>query len=412
MCLSVLCLAGQRSRKTGKGGKIRKSLLYIGHNYHDKTGSTAFLQELLAERYAVEYVSCEPGAGKMEEALLRYKGRSFDVLVVFQLMPEVEALKKLLEFKHAVFFPMYDGSHSMSPYQWSLLRDFTIINFSLTLHLKLEEMGLSSRYIQYFPKPTEVDEYGDDKSVFFWQRITHLNAATVERLFANMDIRRFHIHKSIDPLHHFMDPSPGMMEKSTFSTWFETRKEMLDVMAKCSFYVSPREYEGIGMSFLEAMAMGRCVVAIDNPTMNEYISDGETGLLFKLQDVHPLAADLDVRKIQENARAFIAEGFKRFEGEKRQILDWVEADVRVDESRLASAVARSDAAVERRYPFAHVPIITIRKNSRRSDYALFGVIPLLRRIKSEAKTRTYLFGLFRIWPIPRMRTRHDGFSKR
>ena len=33
------------------------------------------------------------------------------------------------------------------------------------------------------------------------------------------------------------------------------------------------------MAFLEAMAMGKCVVAHDDATMNEYIVDGESGLL-------------------------------------------------------------------------------------------------------------------------------------
>ena len=34
------------------------------------------------------------------------------------------------------------------------------------------------------------------------------------------------------------------------------------------------------MAFLEAMAMGKCVVAHNDATMNEYIKDGVNGILF------------------------------------------------------------------------------------------------------------------------------------
>src|SRR6202012_2876394 len=37
--------------------------------------------------------------------------------------------------------------------------------------------------------------------------------------------------------------------------------------------------EGVGITFLEAMARGCAVVAYDAPTMNEYIESGKTGVL-------------------------------------------------------------------------------------------------------------------------------------
>ena len=46
------------------------------------------------------------------------------------------------------------------------------------------------------------------------------------------------------------------------------------------FFSLPRPAEGIGHSFIEAMALGHCVVAADRPTMNEYIRDGVNGLLY------------------------------------------------------------------------------------------------------------------------------------
>ena len=42
------------------------------------------------------------------------------------------------------------------------------------------------------------------------------------------------------------------------------------------------------MHFLEAMAMGKCVVAHDDATMNEYIKDGENGILFNAKEPKPV----------------------------------------------------------------------------------------------------------------------------
>lgn len=39
--------------------------------------------------------------------------------------------------------------------------------------------------------------------------------------------------------------------------------------------------KGIGMFFREAMAIGKCVVANNDATMNEYIKNGETALVAK-----------------------------------------------------------------------------------------------------------------------------------
>ena len=61
-------------------------------------------------------------------------------------------------------------------------------------------------------------------------------------------------------------------------------EEMTIDMLKSTIYIASRPYEGIGMSFLEAMADGRCVVAHDNTTHNEYIEHGKNGFLFDMEE--------------------------------------------------------------------------------------------------------------------------------
>lgn len=79
-------------------------------------------------------------------------------------MPPMSLLKRNIKFKNIAFFPMYDGVPPLTDYVWHEYTDCNIINFSKTLHEECRKRGLSSYYIQHFPKPTETTNYGDEKS--------------------------------------------------------------------------------------------------------------------------------------------------------------------------------------------------------------------------------------------------------
>ena len=57
-------------------------------------------------------------------------------------------------------------------------------------------------------------------------------------------------------------------------------EEYADLLGSCGLFAAPRRKEGIGLSFLDAMARGAFVLGYDSPTMNEYIRHAETGWLF------------------------------------------------------------------------------------------------------------------------------------
>jgi glycosyltransferase involved in cell wall biosynthesis len=80
------------------------------------------------------------------------------------------------------------------------------------------------------------------------------------------------------------------------------------------------------MSFLEAMALGRCVIALDMPTMNEYIRHGENGLLYDVDEPLPLPPmrEDEVRAMQEAARRSMAAGRVRWERDRQDICRWIE----------------------------------------------------------------------------------------
>lgn len=63
-------------------------------------------------------------------------------------------------------------------------------------------------------------------------------------------------------------------------SFWKSRQDYLRDLGKFQVYFAPRKYEGIGMTFLEAMAMGMCVIAENAPTANEYIISGRNGILY------------------------------------------------------------------------------------------------------------------------------------
>lgn len=355
----------------------KPKLLYIGHAYHNKTKSTQFLKDMLAEKYDVEIFDFDPYNDDINTHFLPLKGKEYEVAVIFQIMPHLDKLRKVINFKKSAFFPMYDGVPSREDPIWYEYKDTQIINFSKTLHEELHELGYSSRYVQFFPTPLEIANTGKTDSVFFWQRINPINAKTVEILLKNSNISHMHIHKVPDPQHEYIEPSEDNQWNITYSEWFDTRAEMQTKMQESAIYIAPRLYEGIGMSFLEAMAMGRCVIAPDNPTMNEYIKDGENGYLYDPQNPQPLTL-ANIRDIQQNTIRYIKEGYEKWEQEKYQILDWVEEKV------------KTNIKIPTKYEDNQVEIVT---------YKLFSVLPIIKVKQTRSSKKVYFLGILPLFEI-------------
>jgi hypothetical protein len=136
--------------KPNKSSPANK-LVYVGHSYHFKTNSTAFLIEYLKEYFNVEVVLDESWLGKPYPDL-SFVDDDYTGIVFFQNLPPHELVSRIKN-KNIIFFPMYDGSRLHDMDWWKKYDNLKIINFSNTLHQKLLDWKLNSIYIQYFPKP-------------------------------------------------------------------------------------------------------------------------------------------------------------------------------------------------------------------------------------------------------------------
>lgn len=368
---------------------MKKKLLYIHHAYHNKTKSTLFLINLLKTQYEVEFFSFDPYHKKFSVESL--KNKKFDVLVLFQIMPSIQDINNFIEYDHGVFFPMFDGVPQRKDLLWYEYKDFHIINFSRTLHEELTALGFDSHYFQYFPTPADNFNFGDDKSVFFWQRINQINIETLASVLVTDELKHIHLHKAVDPLQVFIEPSIKLAEKCSFSDWFEKKEELNTVIEQSALYFAPRILEGIGMSFLEAMAMGRCVIAPDKPTMSEYIVHNETGFLYDFEKPQKIKLG-NIQQIQKNAYEYIKKGYQEWEKKKDTILDLLELPVQ-------QSVKKKHFGNQLRILGFRIPFIEVKDFCYKKKYMLLKKIPLAKKLYITNGYKFYLFGLILFFTI-------------
>ena len=191
---------------------------------------------------------------------------------------------------------MYDNEWG-SYWQWRRIAwsGMGVISFCDKVSKHARRCGVKNILdVRYFPDPESLPQTkGDPMRVFLWER------GEIDRYFAE----------------RLFPPSEGYVLDVKGADGFLSRDAYLERMSNCGIVIAPRRKEGIGMAFLEAMAMGKCVVAHNDATMNEYIKDGENGILFNIDDPRPISAAA-VLRVLGNVGKSVAELRAR----------WVEAD--------------------------------------------------------------------------------------
>ena len=282
---------------------------YVGHKFHKKTRSNSFFLDFLKSLGTVEeYYSSPDEPGSADDAMIGQLAASdFDCYVFWQTEYIAEKLIPL-GLGRFVIAPMYDGAAGRPAEFWRQFADAQFISFSRVHHEELQRCGCRTAYFQYFPEPDTSRSYdfAEPLSAFFWERRPghEPTLRRVVKLCHEVGIASLHLHAAPDleqGLGQRLDrPETFVMNdvRVTTSTWFDDRSELDMLAERAQFFFAPRALEGIGLSFLEAMARGQIVIAPDNPTMNEYIRHRTSGLLYDFSDV-----DIDWRLTPESMHA-------------------------------------------------------------------------------------------------------------
>lgn len=383
------------------------TLLYIGHAFHTQTKSTDFLQEMLRSTYEVRRFLFDPFT---DDPLTHFRplyGSRFDVAVLFQVMPDLDRLRAHVNLGKCVFVPMFDYLPPLEDPIWETYRQALIICFSSTLYDALLERGYHARFIQYFPPVPPLMSKGNPRKVFFWQRVNAISLDTITTLFRNIPLDSIHHHKALDPGFYERPVLTNPPCPVTESRWFPRKADLIRTIESAAIYMAPRLYEGIGMSFLEAMAMGRCVVAPDNPTMSEYIEHGKTGILYDPTTPMPLEP-FDVPAIQRAARMFAETGRHEWEEHQFDILKWIRewhpVPSKVRHSTLPIATLRKTQTTSVFWFLGFLPVLRVSAGAGIVVYWLFCFLPLLVKRKRETDVSFWLLGIVRLW---RSEVRHE-----
>ncbi len=283
----------------------------IGHSYHAVTGSSAFFKDILTQHTELaEYLDDSWRGGKPVDPREVAAG-SYERIFVWQLTDIALALASLVP-ERVVFIPMWDSCSSLKQEFWVGLGQTRILSFCWSLHQRLREWNLDSYHTQYFPDPDKFQTVTDFSSLrgYLWQRRKQIGWREVRKLTGDYRWEKFWLHMGLDPTYGECEP-PSISETQRFNIemthFFPTPEAAQETLCAANVFFASRLEEGIGMSFLEALARGQCVLAPDTPTMSEYITNGVNGILYD-PDTLPEQSLSCAGTMGSNARSYIEAG--------------------------------------------------------------------------------------------------------
>lgn len=205
-----------------------------------------------------------------------------DVLILWQFLMSPEQIDSY-KVKNVVIIPMYDACPHTLDF-WAPFKKYKFFCFSKTFYDFLNSNGFKCLYSQYYMKPSAKQALISVKNIqnaFFWERYNKLTWNTVKHVVEKLPIKHLHYHTGLAQNENIKPTDDEIKKYSiTFTTWFENKADMDQILDSTGLYIAPRLSEGIGLSFIEAIARGNFLCAFDAPTMNEYITDGKDGILF------------------------------------------------------------------------------------------------------------------------------------
>jgi hypothetical protein len=288
---------------------------FLTHPHHRFTQSFDWLYQALGMEVRILYGD----SSTLESYLPSLASDPPRLLILFQL----ENLAAWAScFCPVLIFPMHDFTRLTPDSYLASLRRVEWVCFCRALHHRLAGLGLSSRYLQYAPDPQNYPQASWDRPLraFFWERMpAEFDDRAAQSLLQSLGLRDLEVRKLDDAR---FAPTHSREGNSGVKGW-GSRDEYLRKLSEFNIFFAPRRFEGLGLTVLEAMAMGLCVVAEDLPTANEYLLPLWNGILYRgdTQTIHPLSplTQKQLSEMGNNARTTVQLIHQKWMNEREEI---------------------------------------------------------------------------------------------
>ena len=186
-----------------------------------------------------------------------------------------------------IWIPMWDHIVSKNQIWWnSLPKNLRIIAFSDSVYQKAVEANLSVLKVKYYPNPSHFPrvDFNQPLTARYWNRRGLYSSSLIKKICIKLNIERLIFIGELDPhipkkLVYDFPENFGKVQVQTFP-YMVSQEKYKTFLRETNVLIAPRKSEGVGMTFLEAMASGSVVFSYDAPTMNEYITHKVNGYLF------------------------------------------------------------------------------------------------------------------------------------
>jgi len=296
-----------------------KELAFIDHDFHKYTKSGDFLKKIFIRQYRVKHFYISKKLQFDDEIT------KFDNFFCFQILPSLSFLMKI-KSKNIMWAPMYDSMHY--PYYfgktiWDIVEYFNIkvLFFSKKLRKISNNNSIMGLDLKYFKKAKKVRFKNKKKiSIFCWNRggVSRGSISPIrwQNLFKPKEIDIVyslgHENNEIRKIRKISNKVINIKKD------FVNKKKFLSLIKKSDVFICPRKKEGIGMGQIEAISYSKYLVAHNDATMNEYITNKKIGYLLD-KDKGSITSSY-ILKNQNYRKKYANNGFNIYKPKEEKIL--------------------------------------------------------------------------------------------
>ena len=257
---------------------MKKEIAFIDHNFHKKSRSADFLREIFKKKYRIKNYWWS----LKEQYQLINKIKNYNNFFFFQSLLPLDDMIKIRD-KNIIWAPMYDNLNMTGNY-WRKIKylNIKILSFSKPVKELSKKYNCDHIQLKYALNIFRGKTVNKKKvKIFFWFRNNFYTKDWI-KFFSKDEVEKIIYFKCPDPGRKAEEIKANQLKNFNFKIInkdFLPKKTYLNLIRDCDVFVSPRKQEGIGMSFLEALSMGKYIVANNDSTMNEYIKNRKIGFL-------------------------------------------------------------------------------------------------------------------------------------